>query len=158
MDDLCIDDLMQFLEQKKRSVRWAGEEDDTSDTKLDLPESSSASCSGSSSLEDSADLDSDDSDSGPHTSVIYFKHSPRSDSDEPQSAVTHDQRGGMVNSPSDIYKMYCKPKSILKSSGTFEEVKSTQTVQVEESYRERKPIKFHQNQVNSRHNVNMIAI
>ena len=150
MDDLCIDDLMQFLEQKKKSVRWAGEEDDTSDTELDLPESSSASCSGASSSEDSADLDSDDSDSGPHTSVIYFKHSPRSDNEEHQSAVTHDQRGGLVNSPSDIYKLYCKPKSILKSSGTFEEVKSTQTVQVEESYRERKPIKFHQNQVNNR--------
>ena len=138
-----------LLLQTKKTVRWAGEEDDTSDIGLNLPESSSASCSESSSSDDSADLDSDDSDSGPHTSVIYFKHSPRSDSEEPQSAKTHEQRGGMVNSPSDIYKLYCKPKSILKSSGTFEEVKSTQPVRVEESYRGRKPIKFHHNQVNS---------
>mgnify|MGYP001792916317 CR=1 FL=1 len=139
----------KLLLQTKKSVRWAGEEDDTSDTRLNLPESSSASCSELSSSVDSADLDSDDSDSGPHTSVIYFKHSPRSDSDEPQSAVTHEQGDRAVNSPSDIYKLYCKPKSILKSSGTFEEVKSTQPVQVEESSRERKPIKFHGNQVNN---------
>lgn len=132
--------------KKKNSVHWAHEKDERN-THLNLPESSSSSSDLTSEDDSSsADLDSDDSQGAaavPHTSVIYFKHSPRSDTEEPQDSTgTQEQGEAVVNSPSDIYKLYSKPKSILKNTGTFETVKATQPPKDET-----KEIKFHENQV-----------
>ncbi|KAF6041377.1 URI1 [Bugula neritina] len=95
-----------------KSVHW--ESDASGDTALNLPDDSSS--------DSSESTDSDDSNSN-SSSVIHFKHSPRSNTDNDNTLTTQEE--GSIVSPADIYKLFWKPKSILKGQRSFEQVKST---------------------------------